>query len=215
VIVVIGSPLARLVEGGPATAAGLAARIAVTAAGAGAAVQLVGKVGEDPAGEEVLLDLARRGVRHVAVLRDPVRLTPLASGDDAIDAEAIHADDTAGGRSEVSDMSTLDAADVQLALSYLPEYATIVVAEPIAADGLRVVVDAARWAGAAIVLVGEPAEGTDLPENATVFAAPADGDPDEAFAAMVGAYAAALDRGDDPKAAFAAASAAVGSSAID
>jgi hypothetical protein len=48
-----------------------------------------------------------------------------------------------------------------------------------------------------------------------MFAPPDDGDPDGAFAAMVGAYAAGLDRGDDPKAAFAAASTAVASSPAD
>ena len=43
-----------------------------------------------------------------------------------------------------------------------------------------------------------------------MFAQP-DADPDGAFAAMVGTYAAGLDRGEHPRDAFGAASAAVGS----
>ena len=39
-------------------------------------VQLVGRVGEDPAGEATLLALARDGIGHVATLRDPARPTP-------------------------------------------------------------------------------------------------------------------------------------------
>jgi hypothetical protein len=54
-----------------------------------------------------------------------------------------------------------------------------------------------------------------VPDDATVFEAPTDGDPEGAFAAMVGAYAAGLDRGEDAKAAFDAASLAVGSNAAD
>jgi sugar/nucleoside kinase (ribokinase family) len=215
VIVVIGSPLAREVDGGATTAAGLAPGIAVAAAGAGARVELVGKVGEDPAGEAVLLDLARRGVRHVAVQRDPARPTPTVraatSDDEAVDVEAPADDATFPATAA----STLDAADLQLALRYLPEYSAIVVADRLHADALGVVLDAAAWAGAALVIVGEPAVGADLPEGVTVFAAPDDGDPDGAFAAMVGTYAAGIDRGDDPKAAFATATATVGSTAAD
>jgi hypothetical protein len=48
-----------------------------------------------------------------------------------------------------------------------------------------------------------------------VIDAPDDGDPDGSFATMVGAYAAGLDRGDDPKAAFDAAAASVGSTATE
>jgi hypothetical protein len=37
---------------------------------AGATVQLAGKVGDDPAGDEILLVLTREGIGHVALLRD-------------------------------------------------------------------------------------------------------------------------------------------------
>jgi len=80
---------------------------------------------------------------------------------------------------------------------------------------IRVVAEAAGWSGAALVVVGRPATPDGLPANVTIFDPPDDGDPDGAFAAMVGAYAAGLDRGDDPRDAFTAASAAVGSTAAE
>jgi ribokinase len=209
VIIVVGSPLARVVAVGQVESGGLGAEIAAAAAGAGATVQVVGRVGDDPAGDSALLDLARRRVGHVAVLRDPGRETGylmLAADDAGMDAE-----------NEVPKLndgrSALEPADLQLALSYLPEYRVIVVAEPLEADAMRVVVDAAAWSGAALVVVGGPAADAPLPDDATVFEPPDDGDPEGAFAAMVGAYAAGLDRGNDPRTAFEAASASVGSTA--
>jgi hypothetical protein len=211
VIVVVGNPGARPATDGPATAAGLPAGVAIAAVAAGATAQLVGRVGEDPAGEAALLDLARHGVGHAAVMRDPGRPTPVlpAPGDD----DAIDAD---GGTApaDSSGISTLDAADLKLAFDYLPEYAVIVVAEPLAPATLAVAVAAAAWSGSALVVVGA-AGLTGLPDDATVFEAPRDGDTEGAFAAMVGAYAAGLDRGEDPRAAFDAASVAVGSNAAD
>ena len=205
-IVVIGSPRARE-DSGRAVAAGIPAAIGVAAAAAGAEVQVVGRVGEDPAGDGVLLDLARRGVRHVAVLRDAVRAT------DEVPAMTDDVDESAPA--VASEVSTLDGPDVQLALSYLPEYRVIVVAEPLDVAAMRVIVDAASWSGAALVVVGRPATADDLPADVTIFDPPDDGDPDGAFAAMVGTYAAGLDRGEDPRLAFDAAAAAVGSTAAD
>lgn len=185
--------------------------VAIAAAAAGATAQLVGRVGEDPAGEAALLDLARHGVGHAAVMRDPGRPTavlPAPGDDDAIDADGTSTpEDTSGA-------STLDAADLKLAFDYLPEYSVIVVAEPLAPATLAVAVGAATWSGSALVVVGA-AGLAGLPDDATVFEPPSDGDTEGAFAAMVGAYAAGLDRGDEAKAAFDAASLAVGSNAAD
>jgi hypothetical protein len=216
VIVIVGNPVARVDAVAGRVASGLAARVAIAAAGAGGGAQLVGRVGEDAAGELALLDLARHGVGHAAVLRDPARHTAeirSADGDgDGLDGESDGTDDAPR---EPASTSTLDAADLKLAFDYLPEYSVIVVAERLAPAALRVAVDAAAWSGAALVVVGRADDLTGLPENATVLAAPDDGDPDGAFAAMVGAYAAGLDRGEDPRAAFDAASQAVGSNAAD
>jgi hypothetical protein len=57
---------------------GTAPEIAAAAAADGAAVEIVTKIGEDGTGEELLLALARAGVGHLAVLRDPSRTTSLA-----------------------------------------------------------------------------------------------------------------------------------------
>src|SRR5690348_16040343 len=51
-------------------AAGVGVAIAAGVAGTGRPVQLVGKVGEGPDGDAILLSLAAAGVGHVAVLRD-------------------------------------------------------------------------------------------------------------------------------------------------
>ena len=213
-IVVIGDPGWAPTESGKTLAGGPAA-VAIAARDAGATVQLVGKVGLDDAAEAVLLALAARGVEHVAVLRDPARPTrqaPAITGPDRAEDDALDGmPESVPGAGDGS----LDAADVDLALRYLPEYRVIVVAERLDADALQVVADAARWSGASLVVVGRADDLPGLPDDATVFAPPDDGDPDGAFAAMVGTYAAGLDRGEDPRAAFAAAQAAVGSTAAE
>src|SRR6478752_2431859 len=93
-IVVIGRPTGRVADGAIA-ASGMASRVALSAAGAGRAVQLVGRVGDDPTADAVVLDLARGGVGHVALLRDGTRATPLeppdpdATGLDETDDRAV------------------------------------------------------------------------------------------------------------------------------
>ncbi|HEX5013603.1 MAG TPA: PfkB family carbohydrate kinase [Candidatus Limnocylindrales bacterium] len=205
-IVVVGSPRAGS-DDGRFTASGTPSSVAFAAAEGGAEVQVVGRLGEDPAGDAVLLDLARRGVGHVAVLRDAVAATPeLPPATDEVDEDS---------RSATAEPSSLEAADIQLALSYLPEYRVIVVAERLDDDAMGVVVDAADWSGAALVVLGRQAVSDGLPDDVTIFDPPDDGDPNGAFAAMVGSYAAGLDRGDDPRVAFEAAAASVGSTAAE
>lgn len=216
-IAVVGSLLAVAVESGH-RAAGRAVAVARAANAAGARVEIVGRIGEDAAGDEVLLDIAAAGLGHVAVLRDAGHATeetrtPLEN--DAPPFEDAHDSERQPLATAPSAGSQLDAADIELALRYLPEYAVIVVAERIGPAGMRVVSDAASWSGAALVVVGSQEDLDGIPDDATAFAPPDDGDPDGAFAAMVGTYAAGLDRGDDPREAFAAASAAVGSSVAE
>ena len=108
----------------------------------------------------------------------------------------------------------LEAADVELALRYLPDYRVLVIADPLPAASLEVAAAASRWSGAAlVVLVPNGSEPPALGPDATILEAP-DGDPDGAFAAVVGAYAAALDRGEEPAEAFATASATGGWAAV-
>jgi hypothetical protein len=197
----------------------MATGIARAAAAAGSEVQVVGKVGEDPGGDAILLDRAAADVGHVAILRDPSRSTP-ATRPAPVDEPAFDEDDGDRPNADDADPMTivsglsLEAADIELALRYLPDYRVLVVADSLAEPSLRVALAAASWNGAALVVIvpagaTQPAAGDD----ATVIEAPPD-DPDDAFAGIVGAYAAAIDRGEEPKEAFASASSTLGWSAV-
>ena len=220
VIVVVGSPTGHQTDQG-IMASGVAATVARIAAAAGAEVQLVGKVGEGPMGDAVLLSLAQSHVGHVAVLRDASAATPIAprsaepqtllEDEGELPSDADGADPPAIIEPAAP---TLDSGDLQLALRYLPDYRVVVVADPLDDPALRTVVAAAGWAGAQlIVLVAAASKASSIPDEATVLEAPAL-DPEGAFAAVVGAYAAALDRGAPPAEAFASASAGSGWSAV-
>jgi hypothetical protein len=213
----------RRSKGGEVTAAGLPVAIAGAAATAGGDVQLIGKVGEGPDGDAVLLAVAAAGIGHVAVLRDIEAVTIAA--DEAPDAlsdapieEIAGLDGSADGSADATPATlapgpALDAGDLALALRYLPDYRVVVIAQELDAAALAAVVEAARWAGAALVVATPGAGATaDLPEDATVLEAPED--DDGAFAALVGRYAVALDGGKQPAAAFAGASSGSGWSPV-
>jgi hypothetical protein len=206
VIVVVGQPVFRASADRHAVD-GLAARIALTAASRGRSVQLVGKAGEDPEGDAVVLALAEGGVGHVALLRDAGRPTlraPAAPTDaaDATEADIAEPDTVVSSAVPATDVS-LDAGDVDLALRYLTEYAVVVLADPVDEGVVKVVSDASSWVGARLILVVAAGQRLpeDVPTDAIVFEAP-DGDPDGAFALFVGSFAAALDDGEDPGDAF-------------
>jgi hypothetical protein len=202
-IVVVGMPAWRAAD--PQAPAGRACAIALAAASHGAAVELVGRAGDDPVGDALMIGLSKAGVGHVAMLRDPVRRTPIldlgeperavpsVTGDD-LPAEAVPA---------LDDAPSLEPADVALGLQYLTTFSVLVVTDDTPQGVLPVALEAASFADAHLVLLlaanALPPEG--LPSAATVLAAPAD-DPDGAFAGLVGAYAAALDAGVPPAEAF-------------
>ncbi len=222
-IVIVGSPIAEPTTHG-IDAGGLSAAIAVAAAGAGAAVQVVGRVGEDAAGDQVLLALAAASVGHVAVLREPGRPTPAApptagespSPDGPALGESLLEDDR---DATVEDGAappglSVDAADLELALRYVPDYRVLVIAADLDPEPLATVVAAAGWSGAHLVaLLVEGASTEALPAATTVFERPSS-DPDGTFATMVAAYAVALDQGGEPAAAFAEAQRAGGWAAV-
>jgi len=204
VIVVVGQPVLRSTSEGP-VASGPAARIALSAASRGAAVQLIGKIGEDPAGDELLLALTRGSVGHVALLRDPTRETPRLM-DRALDPAGGADEDDGSLPVEPVDPTRrpgLDVGDIELGLRYLTEFRVIVSTEPLDGAVARVVSDAAGWAGATVVaLVPEGGREPDgLPDGAIVLASPPD-DPDGTFARFVGEVAAAIDAGSEPATAF-------------
>ena len=208
-IAVIGTPRLQG-HGQDADVAGLVASIAVAAAAAERRVELVGKVGDDPAGDSVLLALARHRVGHVATLRDPARMTPVvAPFDDAADLVIDDAtepeSDTGGAPSPARTAApVLDAGDVGLAMRYLPELAVIVTVH-VAPEVVAEAVAAAGWARTGLIVVVDPA--ADPPEGLPVGSlAIAVADDDELGAgagAAIGRYAAAIDRGEPADAAYA------------
>jgi len=200
VIVVIGS--LRLRGSGPdADSTGLAAEIATAAASEGARVELIAKLGDDPAGDAVLLSLARHDVGHVALLRDPARptTTVIAAIDEPIDADADEAHRAESD--DATDPPTLEAADVGLALRYLPEIA-VIVSVHLGSDVLSEAIAAAGWAETSLVVVVPAGDGPPdgLPERAVTLSA-AD-DDESAVGRAIGRYAAALDRGQPADAAY-------------
>ncbi len=207
-IVCIGPVAFRPGSAGGGEVVGIAGEAALAAAAAGVPVELLAKVGEDGAGEELLLAIARGGIGHLAILRDPARPTALAPERDEgeldgaeaaigeLILEAVPVEPPPDGRLPAPPGLTLDAADLSLGLRYLRDYRVVVAVEPLAEGAAAVVADAASFADAALVVVALP--GTPLPEayaGATVLEAPP-ADPDGVFAALVGRFAAALDRGE-------------------
>ena len=223
-IVVVGLPVYVSLADGEGGAGGLAVDVARAAVGRGRSVQLVGKIGDDGAGDAVVVALGRLGIGHSALLRDPVRPTPVLAAIEApaeagsgIDTAALAADEAgeeapAGAKVLPEDPAGrpgLDAGDVSLALSYVAGAGVVVLAEPLPEGALSALVDGAAFSGAALVaLVPAGTALPPLPAGATALEAPAV--DDGSFARLVGEYAAGLDAGADPAAAFEAAIAASG-----
>jgi hypothetical protein len=104
-----------------------------------------------------------------------------------------------------SGASGIEAADLELALRYLPEIRVVVLAAP-TAGLLEAALAATSWLGAALLLIGpldsEAAALLDAAEPAPIVLAPPARDPDDAFAGVVAALAARLDAGDAPASAW-------------
>lgn len=220
-IVVIG-PLAYVPapDGAPGAVAGLAAGIAEAAVGTGARVELATKVGDDAAGDALLIALARTGVGHAATLRDPSRPTAArAVGEDdgpplvPLDVETGGTDaalDAGGGSAMPKDApEVLDAGDIDLALGYLLDPRVIVLAQPVTDAAAAAAAQAAAFADATLIAVVEA--GASIPpslERAIVFER--DSSETEELATLVGRFAASIDAGSEASAAFAEARAALG-----
>ncbi len=207
-IVVLGRPrVYRPEPDGELAPGGLAVELALAAARAGAGVELVGAVGDDPEGDRIVVELGRAGVGHAALMRDPATRTPLV-----------------GQPRDARPLPRLEAADVELGLRYQQECRVLVIGAELAPDALAVAQESADFHGAAVVMVAaagtvEPdslgaevtllerpaVEDAEAVEDAVVVAA-----DDADFAAFVAEYAVRLDRGESPAQAF---SAALGESA--
>jgi len=224
VIVVIGAVEASATagNGSSATPSGLASGIALAAAAVGARVEVVTRLGEDAAGDDLLLAFAGAKVGHVATLRDAAHATlVVARADDPIDPDAaddldpIDGDGPAIGQTSIGATGpsgarpTLEAADVALALRYLSDYRVIVVVHPAEEGIVHEVVAASDWASAHLVVVtpvGAPTP-DGLPDGTVLLAAEADAD---SVATLIGRYAAAVDGGDEPAIAFQSTLGAIG-----
>ena len=207
-IVVLGSLAWR--ESPAAAPVGRAPEIALAAAAHGAQVEVIGRIGDDRAGDALVIAFAGAGVGHKAVLRDPVHATPVVAppadeDPDPFADEAPVPAPTAGGGPR------LEPADVALGLSYLTSFGVLVVADDVPPSALPACVEGVQFAGAHLVVLLAPGQRPpeSLPAGATVLVAP-DAAADGAFAALVGAYAAAVDAGEEPAAAFRTATGAVG-----
>lgn len=202
-IVVLGRPFVYRPEpDGPLAPGGLAAEIAIAAGRAGAAVELAGSLGDDPEGDQVVVELGRAGVGHAALLRDPTTRTP-----------------SLGPATPGRPLPRLEAADVELGLRYLPECRVLVLADVLDEAALAEALEAAEYHGAAVVLVA--AQGSvdpaGLGDRVTLLERPPIDEPGEggeeadavadhvALAGLVADYAARLDRGEAPERAFEAA----------
>lgn len=211
-IVVVGLPAYADSPDGEQCAGGLAVEVAAAAQGRGSAVELVGKVGNDGAGDAVVVALGRLGIGHAALLRDPVRPTPVltaaASSDDTAELDA----DLPEARLLPEDRDArpmLEAADVDLALRFLPGAGVVVLADPLSASAIAAAVEGAAYGSARlIVLVQAGGKPPAVPADATVLEAPAQ--DDGSFGRLVGVFAGALDAGVEPRAAFEEAVAASG-----
>jgi sugar/nucleoside kinase (ribokinase family) len=205
-IVVVGQPAWN--PGPPPAPAGRAVAIALAAAEAGARVELLGRIGDDPGGDALLLALTHAGVGHVALLRDAARPThrilPFFADDDEVLSAALL--DGHGPAPEGDDEGPrLEPADVTLGLRYLIAFDVLVVGDDAPMAVIPACVEAAAFAGAQLVVAVRSAAAMPdgLPEDATVLIAP---DEDgEAFPRLLGRYAAALDGGAAPGVAFTAA----------
>lgn len=190
-IVVVGQPFARR---GPAgwLADGPAVRVAAAVTELGNRVQLLGRIGEDPVGEALVLDCARRSIGHAALLRSPGHATPLL-----------------GGRPTEAEPLGLDAGDVELGLRYFVDLDAIVVADPLPVAALEV---AARLAAAqeAVLVVaverGEPVPAAVLAAHRDVIVLEAPGPEGRpAFDRFLGRLGARLAAGGSADAALRAA----------
>jgi sugar/nucleoside kinase (ribokinase family) len=204
VIVVIGLPAYADSPDGEKCAGGLAVEIAAAAVRRGGTVELVGKIGNDGAGDAVVVALGRMGVGHAALLRDAVLPTPVFAAV-TVDEDAAELDsDVPAGRLLPEDPAArpaLEAADIDLALKFLPQAGVVVLAGPLPESAVAAAVDGVAFAGARlIVLVAPGYVPAALPAETTVLETPSD--DDGSFGRMVGTFAGALEAGVEPGTAF-------------
>ncbi len=149
----------------------------------------------------------------MAVLRDLGETTAVVP-DDPVESPDPAASETAATPSSTPpDAPQLEAADVNLALRYLPQIG-VIVAVHLPDDVLAEAVAAATWADTALVVIVPSGASVPASLPPTAVTLEIDHQDESAAGAAVGRYAAALDRGDAPRDAFEALVASVSAESV-
>jgi len=170
-------------------------------------VIVVGFLGAEGRDGELAFEVARRAAAAGA----RVEMVGAAAPDAAGDARLLELAAAGIGHATVirTGADGLEAADLDLALHYLPDIRAIVLVEP---DPALVPPAAAEsgWSGAGLVIISS--RGARLDTSAApraIVLEPPSSDPDGTFAGLVAALAARLDAGEDPAAAWKATASAL------
>lgn len=141
---------------------------------------------------------------RIAGLGSSVEIVGLVPGDPSGDRRLLDFATQGVGHAAVlrSPGEGLEAADLELALRYLPGVGTIVLVDDGRGDLIATAAAAAAWGAAGLVVVAAGSDGTtELPATALVLQPPAS-DPDGAFAAFVAALAVRLEAREESGAAL-------------
>lgn len=159
----------------------------------------------------VALEIARRAAGTGA----RVEMVGVAGPDPAGDVRLLELASFGVGHATVvrSAADRLEAADLDLALRYLPDVRAIVLVAP-DASLIAPAAAASGWAGAGLVIVANASDGADASDVATdkpraidaapqaIVLDPPRVDRDGTFAGLVAALATRLESGDDPTSAW-------------
>jgi len=156
-------------------------------------------------------DLAFEVARQAAATGARVEMVGVAAPDAEGDKRLLELAKAGVGHATVvrSGADGLDAADLDLALHYLPDIRSIVLVGP---DAPLVIPAAAEasWSGAGLVIVASESASADAAAaSQAIVIEPPKRDPDGTFAGLVAALAVRLELGDDPKKAWQSTAAAL------
>jgi hypothetical protein len=141
---------------------------------------------------------------QIAGLGSSVEIVGLVPGDPSGDRRLLDLATQGIGHAAVlrSPGAALEAADLELALRYLPGVGTIVLVDDGRGDLIATAAAAAAWGAAGLIVVAASSDATtELPATALVLQPPAS-DPDGALAGFVAALAVRLEAGEEPAAAL-------------
>jgi hypothetical protein len=147
-------------------------------------------------------ELALEAARRAAATGARIEMVGVAPPDATGDARLLELAAAGIGHATVvrSSADGLEAADLDLALRYLPDVRAIVLVAP-DASLIAPAAAASGWSGAGLVIVGGVTPTLDAAPQVIVIDPPAV-DRDGTFAGLLAALAIRLDAGDDPKTAW-------------